>query len=148
MALQLNLSKVTAVLLDSGWISTRRVEVTAVSGPTKWSSAVAIEDRDGGWVYAPMAAVRAFRLRERQLTPEEVADEQAAREAEADALFLYLTYAPSRAAFDEAVAKQGGMCAAGTPGLCGGDLRAAPIQHYRDGKVFCSMDSNMVLRAA
>lgn len=142
---------VSAVLIQgAGWVSARRARLVSVSSPGKWPTALGFEGPEGGYVYVPLSSILAVRTRGRVLTAEEAESERAAREAEAEATWLYLTYAPSRAAFEEAVAKQGGVCAAGQAGICGGAnvFDASAIQHYRDGKVFCSMDSNMKLRAA
>lgn len=149
--LNIDPAAVTAVLIQgAGWVSAHRARLVSISSPGRWPAALGFEGPEGGYIYLPLSSILAVRTRSRVMTAEEIEAEREAREAEAEATWLYLTYAPSRQAFEEAVKAQDGICAAGPAGICGGAnvYEATPIQHYRDGKVFCSMDSNMKLRAA
>jgi hypothetical protein len=133
-ALNIDPSQIRAVLIDdqSGWIPTRNARVVSVAGPVKWGPVLEIDDRDNGFLYVPMSSVKAIRTKQPVRTREELDAEIAARAKEQERLLLWQTYAPSRAAYEEAVEAQGGMCA-----NCGVALDASPIKHYVNGAVLC-----------
>ena len=122
----LTIRDASSLLLSSGWTACRDLELVSVAGLATWPAAARFQEPGSSrWLVVPLSAILGVGMTHKVKSEQEIADERAAIDAQALALFRHQTYAPDRETYEAAGERAGWLC------KCGKDLKnGGHIVHY------------------